>query len=198
MKIEEKQALEYYESHQMQIKELIMNAYEEGYRHGLKKSHDLTIEGVRFVDLGLPSGTLWSSPVYQFPLDCGYYNYVMESYNDVSDLSIPALEDFQELLQYCKVIFKEGSRSGEVVIVGPSGERIVVETKNHLNRPENPNSHMRLRQGENVPSGINMFWLKSEISGGDAKVGVIDTNTGTFYHSKHYIGLKLPYLLIKK
>ena len=125
-------------------------------------------------------------------------NYTLEAYGNVSEMVLPTIEDFQELVQYCRCVFNETSRSKEVTIVGPSGERIQIDTKNHLNRPENPNSHIRIRQGENVPTGTNMFWLKSDIKDNQTNVWVIDTNNKTLYVSTHYIGYKLPYLLVRK
>lgn len=199
MKIEEQFAKLYCETNADEILSLISQAYIEGYRSGFKKSHDIIIEHVRFLDLGLPSGTLWAStPIHEYPFCCNYYNYVRESYNDVSELNIPTLADFQELVQFCRYTFNEKSLSKEVSIIGPSGERIQIDINNHLNRPENLNSHVRIRQGENVPKGTNMFWLKSDIKDNEAGVGVVDTDNKGLYSSTHFIGYKLPFLLVKK
>jgi len=44
------------------IKSLIKEAFYKGYKQGvLKATLCINIDGIEFVDLGLPSGTLWSS-----------------------------------------------------------------------------------------------------------------------------------------
>ena len=80
MKQEEQLAKLYCETHADEIMSLISKAYAEGYRNGRRKSHDIAIDSVKFLDLGLPSGTLWATqPVYNFPRECNYYNYTLVS-----------------------------------------------------------------------------------------------------------------------
>jgi hypothetical protein len=200
MKIEELLAQSYHESHEAQIKELILCAfkegYTEGYNRGLKKSHEIIIDSVKYIDLGLPSGTLWSNPIDIAPPGCNYRNYKMCSYNEVCELALPTPEDVEELLHHCMLSFHDNP-SKAVYVTAPNGQRIVIETKNYLNRPENPHSHLRMRKGE-TPAGTNMFWLKSEVKDNEARVGVVDTNDKTLYTSTHFTGFKLPYVLVKK
>lgn len=197
MKVEELLAQSYYESHEAQIKELILSAYKEGYNHGLKKSHEIKIDRVTYIDLGLPSGTLWSNPMYIIPPGCNYRNYDMCSYSEVCELALPTQEDFEELLHHCKFSFYDNP-SKSVQVTAPNGQRILIETQDHLNRPENRMSHLRVRKGEKVPAGTNMFWLKSEVKDNEAKVVVVDTNDNRLDYSTHFVGYKLPYLLVKK
>lgn len=198
MRIEEHLAMEFYENHIDEIKELILKAYSEGYSQGLKKLSDIKADGVRFHDLGLPSGTLWSEPIHKSPPGCYYYNYILETYNNVCEFSLPSLEDFQELLQHCKFSFNDASRSEEVNIIGPSGKIIRIDTKSFPNRPGVQGTHTCCRRGEGVSEGLNMFWLQSEIQDNQACVGVVDVNDKALYPSIHFTGYRLPYLLVKK
>ena len=44
------------------LRSLIKEAYQKGYEQGaLQTSLCISMDGIEFVDLGLPSGTLWSS-----------------------------------------------------------------------------------------------------------------------------------------
>lgn len=198
MKVEELLAQSYYESHEAHIKELILTAYKEGYtegyKHGLKKSQQIIIDGVKYIDLGLPSGTLWSGPIRKVPLGCKYFDYVHCSYSEVSELSLPTLEDFEELYHHCMPSFHD-EISKSVQFTALNGQRIAIDTKNY--KPQNSN-YTRFRQGEMVPAGTNMFWLKSEVKDNEASVVVIDTNIKELYPSTHYVGYKLPFILVKK
>lgn len=198
MKVEELLAQSYYESHEAQIKELILTAYKEGYtegyNRGLIKSHEIIIDRVKYIDLGLPSGTLWSRPIDKIPSGCNYFDYVRCSYSEVSELSLPTLEDFEELYHHCMPSF-HNEISKSVQFTALNGQRIAIDTKNY--KPQNSN-YTRLRQGEMVPAGTNMFWLKSEVKDNEASVAVIDTNIKELYPSTHYVGYKLPFLLVKK
>lgn len=198
MKVEELLAQSYYENHEAQVKELILAAYKEGYtegyKHGFKNSQQIIIDGVNYIDLGLPSGTLWSMPIRQVPPGCKYFDYVKRPYTEVSELSLPTLEDFEELYHHCMPSFQDNI-SKTVQFTALNGQRIAIDTKNYT--PTNSN-YRRLPMGEMTPLGTNMFWLKSEVKDDEARVAVLDTNNNTLYSSTHYVGYKLPFLLVKK
>ena len=81
---------------------VIAKAYADGYNDGYKKcSEDYDIdlyEDVDFVDLGLPSGLLWSSKYRKN--EEGKPLYL--TYEDAAILDIPTEEQFSELLKCCK------------------------------------------------------------------------------------------------
>ena len=64
------------------------------------------------IDLGLPSGNLWSTcnvGAYG-PEEAGKFYTIPEAYADrdkFNELSLPSVKDFEELIQYCKPIFYE-------------------------------------------------------------------------------------------
>lgn len=68
-----------------------------------------------YVDLGLPSGTLWATENAQ-----GYYtfNEAVETFSD----SLPVIEEFRELLKECKREWNE-KRKG-ITVTGPNGKSI--------------------------------------------------------------------------
>lgn len=196
MKIEDQMALHYYESHIPEIKEIILTAFAEGYSQGFKRVQDLTINRVKFYDLGLPSGTLWSEPI-EAEHPWTYITYELASYNDVCNLPLPTLEDLQELINNCK-IGNTQIISNDVEIIGPNGKRIGIGTQDYRNRHDNPNSIMCIRKGESVNKYENMFWIKSDVIDNYATVAVVNFNEKTILLSKHFTGYKLPYILVKK
>lgn len=197
MKIEEQMALSYYESHAMEIKKIILNSFTEGYSQGLKRMQEVTLDRVRFHDLGLSSGTLWSSPVCENHPDT-YVTYKLASYNDVCNLPLPTLEDYQELIHNCRIDHNTSLVSKDIEIIGPNGKRIGIGTQDYRNRPDNPNSMMCIRKGESVNEYENIFWLKSDVIDNYATVAVLNFNKKTILLSKHFTGDKLPYILVKK
>lgn len=197
MKHSEEVAQLYWESHMNEWKSLITKVYSDGFESGFKRSLEINLNGIKFYDLGLPSGTLWSSPV-TVNHDFSYVTYDLQCYDTVRDLDIPSLADFQELLDNCSVLAYSQIVSKDVVIIGPNGNRINIGTKDYMNNPNNPCSTVCRRQGENTEKSTNMFWLKSEIVDNNAEVGVVDFDDCTIMHSNHFTGFKLPYLLVRK
>ena len=80
----------------------IAQAYADGYNTGYKQcaeDYDIDLyEDVDFVDLGLPSGLLWSSKYRKN--EEGKPLYL--TYEDAAILDIPTEEQFSELLKCCK------------------------------------------------------------------------------------------------
>lgn len=84
------------------INALVEQAYLDGYNDGLKHHENeklaLIKDGVEYVDLGLPSGTLWSKELLS---DNGFSHKM--TYIEASKLNIPTIKQFEELFsQYCK------------------------------------------------------------------------------------------------
>jgi hypothetical protein len=197
MKIEEQLAKLYLEENKDEFTSLITKAYIDGYNHGLKKAREIDIDGLKYYDLGLPSGTLWSNPIcvkHQYT----YVTYDRVSYLDVSDLQLPSVKDVDELIQNCMVTMDSLNIANDVVITGPNGVAISIGTKDYRNNPSNPNSILCRRQGQEVPEFTNMFWMKSDPIDNQTLVGLVDYNNKSLSMSTHFTGYKLPYLLVKK
>lgn len=167
----EELAQQYAEEKAAEMAELLKAAYLKGYEQGeLKVACSISIEGVEYYDLGLPSGTLWSKPL-------GSYGYKLFSYNDASRFDGLPTEAQWEELKKCRIY--------DDYIIGCSGMRIYIDT-----------SYTDYR-GENVPEGYYYFWLKSEMDEkGVAKAGRF--NADGLSVVSHFAGYKLPVMLTKK
>lgn len=80
----------------------IAQAYRDGYQDGYKDCEkEIPIEvqkdKTEFVDLGLPSGTLWAA---DYEKEDGQIKYL--PYDKASTLSLPTEEQWNELLEMCK------------------------------------------------------------------------------------------------
>ena len=83
----------------------IADAYAEGYKAGYNDREaeipaDLRDDKTEFVDLGLPSGTLWST---DFEKRDGEYLYL--PYNEAKQFKLPTEEQWDELRECCKFKF---------------------------------------------------------------------------------------------
>lgn len=85
----------------------VENAYSDGYKAGYNDAveklnngaQELESDGITYVDLGLPSGTLWASD-YLREKDG---KLVRLKFNEAAPLTIPNQEQFEELKRYCEV-----------------------------------------------------------------------------------------------
>ena len=110
--------------------QVIAQAYADGYRDGYKDREEKNPVDFRdgqtvFVDLGLPSGTLWSS---DFERINGKILY--QIYKDAVTLSIPTVEQCQELLDYCSweidISYGLNPTIKNITCVGPNGNKISI------------------------------------------------------------------------
>lgn len=104
--------------------ELIINAikdaYIDGYKAGYKdRDNQLPLNfeeyDIEYIDLGLPSGTLWSSDYLKVGKDVAFL-----SYDEAVKHNIPNREQYEELMLYCKLIFDDNS----LKLIGPNGNYI--------------------------------------------------------------------------
>ena len=172
----EELAQQYAEEKAAEMAKLLKAAYLKGYEQGeLKVACSISIEGVEYYDLGLPSGTLWSKPL-------GSYGYKLFSYNDASRFDGLPTEAQWEELKKCRIY--------DDYIIGYSGMRIPISTIREGGFGIDD-------RGENVPKGNNLFWLKSEMDEkGEAKAGRF--NADGLSVVSHFAGYKLPVMLTKK
>lgn len=171
----EELAQQYAEEKAAEMAELLKAAYLKGYEQGeLKVACSISIEGVEYYDLGLPSGTLWSKPLrHTSPYNNDYKKF---SQNDASRFDGLPTEAQWEELKKCRIY--------DNCIIGCSGMRIYIDTSSYY-------------RGENVPEGYNYFWLKSEMDEkGVAKAGRF--NADGLSVVSHFAGYRLPVMLTKK
>lgn len=109
------------------ITNAIAQAYVEGYKAGyndreLEIPVDLRDNKTEYVDLGLPSGTLWATKYESIG-----NNDIIYTYDEVQNLNIPTKEQVEELLKYCKIkyVYKTGYKVFlRLLILGPNGNSI--------------------------------------------------------------------------
>lgn len=172
-----------------ELSAIVEEAYLKGYEQGcIDSDGPITIDGVTYVDLGLPSETLWSS----WPLEYCDYGYKQRrfSYRDACQLSLPSVEQWDEVCQFCHF---DGR-----FIIGLSGERIGYDIA--------PAGYFIRSLGEGCEEEQNMFWLKGDVDEeNNAPTMVYDIITNIENEienvlrgaSRHFIGYKLPVFLVK-
>lgn len=103
----------------------IAKAYAEGYRDGYKDRDEeilvnLNYSNTEFIDMGLPSGTCWSADYER-----ENKNVVYALYEQVSQLSLPSVEQTQELFDNCIWRLHEGQHDKYCFLcIGPNGNSI--------------------------------------------------------------------------
>lgn len=97
----------------------VAQAYADGYMQAYKEIAALPIEedGITYVDLGLPSGTLWSN--CQLLQNNTYLKF---PYQKASVLQIPTKEQVEELIAFCKIT--SNKRSNNFSALGKTGNEV--------------------------------------------------------------------------
>lgn len=187
----EELAQQYAEEKAKEFSEAIKEAYLKGYEQGeLKVTSSIKINGVKYVDLGLPSGTLWSS----IPLS-NNVSYNMYPFLESNKFNIPTMEQAEELIRYTRTML-EGTT---VNVIGVSGQRLYAYLKDYHTMDSAGYRHPHHVRGEgmvNINSGGNRFWVKSEVEDGNAMVLHIN-DCGYMTISRHFAGFELPLFLVK-
>lgn len=76
----------------------IAQAYADGYRDGFRdRTEGIVSPNIEFVDLGLPSGTKWSTKLLGEDDFADYYAYA-----DAASFELPTIEQVEELANYCR------------------------------------------------------------------------------------------------
>lgn len=107
------------------LDQAIREAYAEGYRDGYKdREEEIPLEllenKTEFVDLGLPSGTLWASTYEMSGSSCLYLPF-----EQAKKYQLPTKEQYQELIDYCKWDYRSSNNSfSHYVVIGPNGNTI--------------------------------------------------------------------------
>ena len=164
----------------------IEQAYIDGYNDGLKHLENEKLEaikeGVEYVDLGLPSGTLWSSSCLNDGKNTRKLPYI-----EASKLSIPTKEQFEELISNCKCHEIYGvKQSIGVCFIGNTGRRVRIPFVeiDELNR--------------GIPKLY--FWVRDDCESNSKDIATIDyaNNKTNLKTDKVFMGYNLPVMLVKK
>lgn len=171
------------------VADAYMAGYNAGYQDGYNKVvKDSVSEGSEFVDLGLPSGTLWSSDYVKD--DNGNAIYVPQE--NSADYEIPTYEQFKELMDECKWDQKTEKKWTEwenyyyhdwAICLGPNGNKITFEK-----------TGLYEATGSLTRTSEIFFWLNDKESN-CASITFDSLNIGS---ENMFSGYKLPIRLVKR
>lgn len=181
----EELAANYAASKMEEINALLQEAYLKGYEQGeLKVASTINVDGIKYYDLGLPSGTLWSEPL------CVQNGYRFLPYLEAEKLNIPTKEQFRELIKFTRQIVHQGDGCYVEVVGLP--ERLSVWVQNRKGYMA------KSYHGEVLTEEMNAFWLKSNIKEEHtAEAMAIRNDDGVMWVIDHFAGYKLPVILVK-
>ena len=174
------------------LKEAFAKVYADGYRDGYKDhedeiSIDLQNGEIEFVDLGLPSGTKWSSDFKKDENDRDYLPY-----GKAELLNIPTKEQWEELKEVCKWEYdnKNSKYLYEARCVGPNGNIIRFKRTGKLNISD-------LSENFEV-----FFWIKEDKDGNDKSAVHMSIEGSSYKYGKsqiedYFSGYKMPVRLVK-
>lgn len=131
------------------LREIVEKAYADGYAEGCedsKSSVDVELDDDDWVDLGLPSGTLWAADYVKD--DEGDIIYL--PYDQAVQYELPTEEQLEELHQECEISFSGGR---EVSVLGPNGKTLNISTRGYYG----------VKDHEDY--GNAYFWVQSDRQG---------------------------------
>lgn len=172
------------------ITKAIAQAYADGYRDGYKDREeeipvDLRDNKTEYVDLGLPSGTLWSN---DYEKENGETLYL--PYGKAAKYAIPTEEQWNELLQNCEWNYKYiDSTTRKYDCIGPNGNFITFYSK----------GFSQIGIGDYLNRERIYFWIMDDCEEHDKSVAFM-----RYYDEKilkiikKFMGYKLPVRLVRK
>lgn len=173
------------------ITDAIAQAYQDGYHRGYddrenERTANLGDTAAEYVDLGLPSGTLWAADYVKS--DDGSRAYI--PYGQAEQLNIPTKEQWLELMESCRTgVVQDGDRVSKLIFKGPNGNILSFETTGYIQ-----------------VSGISFpdkacFWIKSEYEESSLDQEMVTilycSNSIGRYISSMFVGYGLPVRLVK-
>ena len=170
------------------ITKAIAQAYMDGYRDGYNDCEqeipeDLRENGVEYVDLGLPSGTLWSSDYLKEDDEIVYLPY-----GKAEKMNIPTKEQWEELYSKCQWVRGNDNHGRYVYVVGRNGNKIRFRQTNIL-------------KGDQLENGYGVrVWLKDEEEEGNDKLNTFYRleGNGTVFEDRHvFSGFGFPIRLVR-
>lgn len=167
------------------ITKAIADAYMEGYKAGYKdREEEIPMEHrdnkTEYVDLGLPSGTLWATDYEELDGKRLYLPYC-----EAEKMKLPTKEQWEELLSNCIWRYKPESSScfGGTMCAGPNGKELWFV-----------NTGRKQFESESI-SGDTYFWLEDNNNSNYKSVANLYHNGRTINTS--FSGYKLPVRLVR-
>ena len=168
------------------LKEAFAKVYADGYRDGYKDcKEEIQVnlkDNTEYVDLGLPSGTLWAT---DFEKVDGTICYM--TYGDASQLTIPTKRQWDELAQKCQWKYSNKPEGVLYECIGPNGKVLRFQPIGYIET-----------ETDIIYSTRTYFWYNNN------EGGASEYNTATIWgqeahrkNIKKFIGYKLPIRLVK-
>ena len=166
------------------LKEAFAKVYADGYRQGYKDCKedipvDLRSGNTEFIDLGLPSGTLWSSSYEKIGEERLYLPY-----DKAKEMNIPTENQWMELRKECRWSID----SNKLYCIGPNGNSIHFEKTGYIS----------IKKNKEI-AAWSFFWIKNEEEK-ENECCSAKMSWGTAYDIKSYSvfrGFSLPIRLVK-
>ena len=146
------------------LKEAFAKVYADGYRDGYKDCQneipvDLRNNQTEFVDLGLPSGTLWSSDYEKEDGNILYLPYEMAITHE-----IPTKEQWEELRKFARWDFQtdeEHNSLRTIKCIGPNGNVLLFDKTGKVDFARKFLTDMAFFwiKDESVPNTVVRMWL---------------------------------------
>lgn len=160
----------------------IAQAYADGYRKGYRDREDeipvnLRDGNTEYVDLGLPSGTMWSVD-FENEGDRLYIPYV-----DALRHNIPTWEQCCELFKECQFVQK----GEQFICIGPNGK--------HVNFAKT--GYRQLDNDDLQYNIASIFWIQSDKEGPNNVARIVDSRGISKDSYKEFTGYRLPIRLVK-
>jgi len=161
------------------IKEAYLDGYKDGCNHVI--SNKVIENEVEYIDLGLPSGTLWASDYLRENGD-----YVFLPKGNAAKFNLPTKTQFEELISHCEASI-ETEDSYYMKFLGINGNFIKIRFIEFLENDYMENS-----------SSVN-FWIDNDAPENCAYLGSVGSGFINEIHSLQNLfeGHKLPVLLVK-
>ena len=171
------------------IEDAYAAGYKDGYKDGINKVdveplYEI-VDGVTYIDLGLPSGKKWSFAYLKDKKDF-YGSSKKLTYGQASKYNIPTKEDYLELVKFCEMIPKK-SRDNKVhkwdFLDKINGNYIEI----HKTSADTASSS---KEYESF-----VFWLRDNNPEGDERLCADGSSKDLL--GKVCMGYKLPIMLVK-
>lgn len=164
------------------MSQIVAQAFADGYRMGYKDREDEIPVDLRdgkteYVDLGLPSGTLWSSDYEK--LDG---KTLFLTYEKAADLCLPSEDQCNELISMCRWTY---TRTSGFICIGPNGNNIRFRHTGFMKV-----------EGKNIRFDHCYMWVGSNGNGSTQK-GMVQ-NGSSMEIIDMFMGYRLPIRLVKK
>ena len=166
----------------------IAQAYADGYRDGFRdRAEGIVSPNMEFVDLGLPSGTKWSTKLLGEGDFADYYGYA-----DAASYGLPTIEQVEELANYCRWQRDfRGQTFYGATCIGKNGKEIYIRSWGY-------------KEGDQLKfygygSDKVFFWIRNEEDGDEMKaikLFNVKDEKPEFEIVKLFSGYKLPVMLV--